>query len=142
MNLRVKLADLRGKSKKELFKMLKERDDLSKNWIIKKYRKYHNLKRAYREYYQTTLWKQCVKPILKAYIMFDILEELINNPDMRYKCPRCSKIKRFLVPHHKSYPRLAKKWNYKGFDNRIMLNNPDKIELICNECHEEVHFID
>ena len=57
----------------------------------------------------------------------------------QFRCPKCKLIRRYLEFHHKSYPPLARKFNYKGFDHRMMLNHPEKIEVLCSDCHSEVH---
>ena len=140
-NLRVDFNDVKHFSSSKLKKLiLDERDDISKNMIAKMYRKNHSLAESYKLYYRSSLWKECIRPLLIAYgINSRAYNRLIND---RYQCNNCGKVltsTKFLVPHHIKYPPLARKYKYKGFDNRVKLNHPDRIKFICINCHGEIH---
>ena len=119
--------------------ILDERDSISKNWIVKMYRENedYSLSKSYEIYYKSKLWKECVRPLLIAYgIKSGKYEKILE----LYKC-RCGNITSYnkLVPHHVKYPPLVRKYKYKGFDNRIKLNHPDRILFVCDKCHGQIH---
>ena len=140
-DLKVNFEDIKNLSLVALKVMiLGERDRISKNFIAKINRKnnYHSLRKAYDIYYKSSLWKECIRPLLIAYgINSGSYEKLLNGA---YKCS-CGNVTNYykLVPHHVKYPPLAKKYKYKGFDGRIKLNHPDRIIFMCDVCHEEFH---
>ena len=117
-----------------------ERDRISKHFIIKKYRLHNSMSAAYSIYYQTKLWRECILPLIK---IWGIKKNKIKRHDMtdNYICPSCQEIKTLkqILPHHIKYIQLAKKWNYRGFDNRMLVNNPKNFEFICYNCHKKIH---
>lgn len=133
-NLIVKFDDLRDLRIIDLEKMIKgARDDISKHWIAKTYRRIRSLRRTYQLYYETKLWKECIVPLLRMWV--------VKKQKIGSYCPRC---KRFItinqiVPHHTRYIKLAKKYHYRGFDNRQKVNNPKYIVFMCYDCHQELH---
>ena len=124
-------------------KILGERDAISKNFIAKLYRENKNMGLAYQIYYKSALWKECVKPLLYLIGIKKRLFKVVHDSlGLGFICPHCNTILRdinHLVPHHKKYPPLVKRYNYKGFDRRIKLNHPNKIEFMCNKCHQDEH---
>ncbi len=130
----IKLSTIKLKSL-----ILGERDRISKNWIAKMYRKGYSLKKAYEIYYQNKLWKNCIRPLLIAY---GIKSKAIKKLKIGFQCNNCrAKLpnQKLIVPHHIEYPPLAKKYKYKGFDNRIKLNHPNRIKFLCINCHSQYH---
>lgn len=135
IDYRVKFEEVKNKSLRELESLIGQRDNLCKRYVSKIYRQTRSLGGAYELFYKSTLWKECVKPLLVAWGM----KKGIIDPNI---CPNCSKILvswKQIVPHHVKYPPLAKKYKYRGFDGRVVMNKTNKIKFMCIECHPEHH---
>lgn len=135
MDYRVKFDDVKDKSLRELESLIWKRDNLCKNFVAKIYRQKRSLSQAYEIFYKSTLWKECVKPILIAW-------GLRKGDIALHICSSCSmKLSSWkqIVPHHVKYPPLARKYKYKGFDGRVIMNHPMKIQFMCVECHPKFH---